>query len=1624
MDQDSTHIVAASKVPMLKPVIENGNAPPTTKVVKGVETTIAPITAEEKAQRRLELKAISTLLMGIPNEYQLKFNSIKDAKSLLQAVKKSISQKDVNQKFLRSLSPEWNTHIIVWRNKPKIDTLSLDDLYNNLKIYEPKVKGTSSLTTNTPNVAFVSSNITNSTNGVVNTAHGATTASTQATAINSTTIDNLSNVVIRAFFANGYANNEGSGYNWSDQENFIPSITCQILDKCKISLRYNAVPPPYTRNFMPPKLDLTFSSLEEFVNDPIVSEPTVKKPAVKTSEAKASADKSKAVRKNNGAPIIEDWVSDYEEEHVPQTKIEKKLVKSSFAKIKFVKPKQQEKTARKTEKGVIDSGCSRHMTWNMSYLTDFEEINGGYVAFRGNPKRGKITSRGKIKTGNLDFENVYFLTDESHVLLEVPRKNNMYSVDLKNIVPKEGLTCLFAKAIFDESKLWHKRLGQINFKTINKLVKGNLIRGLPLKLFENNQTCVACQKGKQHRASCKSKTVSSISQPLHMLHMDLFGPTFVKSLMKKMYCLVVIDDYSRFSWVFFLATKDETSGILKSFITGVENLIDQRVKQLGVTMELSSRIKENEIMFCERKDHLGKFDGKADEGFFVRYSINSKAFRVKVGMETVPGKDYILLLLWTADLLFSQSSKSPQDDGSKPSSDDEKKVDEDPRKDSEINIVGGKLSIELPNDPNMHALEDYSIFDLSSDDQDNGAEADMNNLDTTIQMDVNSAFLYGKIKEEVYVCQPPGFEDPYFLTVYNKKLALGFMRPFGYLVTILNTIDHLGKFDGKADEGFFVRYSINSKAFRVFNSRSRIVDENLHVHFSEDTPNIAKSRPDWLFDIDALTRTMNYKPIIAGTQSNGDAGTKACDDAGKARMETVPGKDYILLLLWTADLLFSQSSKSPQDDGSKPSSDDEKKVDEDPRKDSEINVVGGKTSIKLPNDPNMHALEDYSIFDLSSDDQDNGVEVDMNNLDTTIQEELLQFKLQEVWTLVELPNGKWAIGIDYDEIFAPVSRIEAIRLFLAYASFKDFVVYQMDVNSAFLYGKIKEEVYVCQPPGFEDPYFLDRMSSRGELTFFLGLQVKQKNDGIFISQDKYVAKILKKFGFTEVKTVSTPMETQNTLLKDEDGEELDVHLYRSMIGSLMYLTSSTPDIMFAVCACARYQVNPKVSHLHAMKRIFRYLKGQPKLGLWYPKDSPFDLVAYTNSDYAGASVDRKSTTRDLLTKAFNVKTVNGEVQLQALMDGKKIIITESIVRRDLQLEDAEGVDCLPNATIFEQLTLMGPMTTTWNESSSIMASAIICLATNQKFNFSKLIFKSIMKNLDNVSGKFLMYPRFVQVFLDQQLDDMSIHKRIYVAPSHSKKVFANMRRVGKGFSSKVVQAQQEQGEGSIMPTNPQHTPTITQPSISQPKMTQKPRKLKKNTEVPQPSGSTKHVADEAVYKELDDSLVRAATTASSLEAEQDSGNIINTRSKEAPNETGSQRTTSGGGPRRQDTMGDIIVQSRFENVSKTSNDSLLIGDASKQGRKIDDIDKDAEITLVDETQGRYGDDQMFDTSVLDDEEVFVGQDMAEKEIIVAEKEVSTADPVTTAGEVVTTTSVEISTASPTETIITDDLTLA
>nr|GEV92527.1 hypothetical protein [Tanacetum cinerariifolium] len=539
----------------------------------------------------------------------------------------------------------------------------------------------------------------------------------------------------------------------------------------------------------------------------------------------------------------------------------------------------------------------------------------------------------------------------------------------------------------------------------------------------------------------------------------------------------------------------------------------------------------------------------------------------------------------------------------------------------------------------------------------------------------------------------PHYKTPYEL-LHGRTPSIGLMRPFGCPVTILNTLNSLRKYDGKVDEGFLVRYSVSSKAFRVFNSRTRIVQETLHVNFLENKPNVAGSGPTWLFDIDSLTKTMNYQPVIAGDQTNPSAGFQDKFDAEKAGEES--DQQY--------EPEFDEKKPESKVNVSPSSSAQSRKQDEKTKKeakgkspvdsftgyrnlnaefedysDNNINEVNAVDASQLPDDPDMSELE-YITY---SDDEDNvGVEADFNNLETSItvipiptsrvhkdhhviqilgdlssttqtrkepkrvhqalkdpswikamQEELLPFKMQKDERCIVIRNKARLIaqghtqekGIDYEEVFAPVARIEAIRLFLDYASFMGFMVYQMDVKSAFLYGTIEEEVYVCQPPGFKDPnhpdkvykvvkalyglhqaprawyetlanYLLEngfqrgkidqtlfikrqkgdillvqiyvddiifgatnkdlcksfeklmkdkfQMSSMGELTSFLGLQVKQKKDRIFINQDKYVAKILRKFGLTEGKSASTLIDTVKPLLKDPNGEDVDVHTYR------------------------------------------------------------------------------------------------------------------------------------------------------------------------------------------------------------------------------------------------------------------------------------------------------------------------------------------------------------------------------------------------------------------------------------------------------------------------------------------------
>nr|GFA25205.1 uncharacterized mitochondrial protein AtMg00810-like [Tanacetum cinerariifolium] len=391
----------------------------------------------------------------------------------------------------------------------------------------------------------------------------------------------------------------------------------------------------------------------------------------------------------------------------------------------------------------------------------------------------------------------------------------------------------------------------------------------------------------------------------------------------------------------------------------------------------------------------------------------------------------------------------------------------------------------------------------------------------------------------------------------------------------------------------------------------------------ENKPNVAGSGPAWLFDIDSLTRTMNYHPVIAENQTNSHVGFQDIEKVEEEGTHT-----YVLFLVLSDGSTNSQNnnkdalvdgkehdddiqkSVSPDIHSSSSSAQTRRQCDKTENKDkvnaasSLVSTAGhnfinstndfsatgpsnAAASLTATNSLKMPNLEDLTYFD---DAYDVGAEADINNLESII-------------SVSPIPTTRIHKDHLTSQIIGDLSSNTQTRSMAR--TIRD-QVYQMDIKSVFLYGTVEEEVYICQPPGFEDPENPDKVYKVVKALYGLHQAPRAWSSG---------------------KSASTPIDADKPFLKDLDGEDVDVHTYRSMISSLMYLTSSRPDIMFAVCACARFQVTPKVSHLNAVKRIFRYLKGKPYLGLWYPKDSPFDLVAYSDSDYAGASLDRKSKTR-------------------------------------------------------------------------------------------------------------------------------------------------------------------------------------------------------------------------------------------------------------------------------------------------------------------------------------------------------------------------------------------------------------
>ncbi|GJV46996.1 putative ribonuclease H-like domain-containing protein [Tanacetum coccineum] len=679
-------------------VILNGNKVLKRKI-REVEQEYEPTTAEEKQDRRNEMKARETLLMALPNKDQLKFDSYKDAKLLMEAIEKS-------------------------------------------------------------------TNSNNSTNEADNTAYGISTAHTQSSP---TSEDNLSDAVInlqwemamltirarrfikRTSRAPRNQDNRGKdnskrtviiesstknalvaqdrigGYDWSYQaEEKHPTNFALMAHTSSEKFFCSDLegPLPYTGNFIPRKHDLTF--IDEIVESENMDVTTVITPSdfekdmlnQESAGVKNNGDavEPKTVRKNSFIPpIIEDWNYDDESE------------------IDYNGNPQQKEYK---EKGVINSGCSRHMTRKKCYLTEYEDYDGGFVSF--GDGKGRIS--GKVLSS--DFK----LLDETQVLLRVPRKDNIYSVDLKSVVPIKGLTCLIAKATIDESNLWHRRLGHTNFKNMNKLVRETLL-------------------------------------------------------------------------------EDETSRILKTFITEIENQLDHKVKV--IRCDNGTEFK-NSVMnqFCEMK------------GIKREFSV----------------------------------ARTPQQNG-------------------------------VAERKNRTLIEAARTMLVDS------------KLPTTFWAEAVNTACY--VLNRVLVIKPHN-KTPYEL-IRGRPPLIDFMKPFGCPVTILNTRDHLGKFDEKADEGYFVGYSVISKAMRVFNKRTRIVEETLNIRFLENAPNVKGNGPDWLFDVDSLSKSMNYVPVIAGNQTNGIAGTKDNIVAGQAQKEKELEQEYILIPFCTTDPLISRGPKdSKEDAGMKP----------------------------------------------------------------------------------------------------------------------------------------------------------------------------------------------------------------------------------------------------------------------------------------------------------------------------------------------------------------------------------------------------------------------------------------------------------------------------------------------------------------------------------------------------------------------------------------------------------------------------------------------------------------------------------------------------------------------------------
>nr|GEV05723.1 hypothetical protein [Tanacetum cinerariifolium] len=1365
-----------AKLPLLKQ--DNGNSfkpvPRITSNADGTSTSTiyGPVTTEEKAQKKNDVKARSMLLIALLNEHLLTFSQYKDAKTLFEAIQarfsgndatkktqrtllkqmyknfnapitesinsifnrlhkivsqlailgENISQEDLNMKFLRSLPSEWNTHVVVWRNKVDLDIMSIDDLYNNFKIVEQEVKRivVSISSSGSPNMAFLSS--LGSTNKVDTASIKVSVVSTPVSIVSShDNTTNLSDVTVYAFLAN---QSNGSQLLHEDLEQIHEDDMKEIDLKWQLAF-------------------LSMRARRYFQR-------TGKKITINGSNT-AGYDKTKV-------------------ECFNCHKMEYFARECRSLRNQESKPKNQD-SSRKTM--IMEDTSSKAMTQRI----EFNKYEFDLATY----KRG-----------------LAFVEEQ----LVFYQKNEVVFCDQIVVLKRD--------ALFGDSEITALNL------QIEKLKKEKESNRIKIDNFKNASKSLDKLIGSQITDNSKIRLGFTSYNVVAPLLTGLFAPPSI--------------DLSN---------------------SGLEEFQHLKFKGYGPKDNKSG----------------APHDALKDQGYF-----DSGCFRHMTGN-------------------ISYLTDFKEHDG------------------GYVTIGGGAKGGKITSKGIIRTGKQNGVAERRNRTVIEAARTKLadSKLPTTFCAEAVSTACY--VQNRVLVVKPH-FKTPYEL--FKGRLpALSFMRPFGCHVLILNILDRLGKFDGKSDEGIFVGYSTTSKAFRVYNIRTRKVEENLHINFLENKPLIAGGGLEWLFDIDALSKSINYASVYAGTNSNDFADNSLFDSSSQALYSHNKDKHGP-----------SQASKSDNHERSNAESSTKT-----------VNTAT-PTYVDYPNDPLMPDLEDARIFDDAYDDRDEGAEADYNNLETlisvspipstrihkdhpkehiigevnsavqtkkmakqneagliffinkqrrtnhkdfqnclfacflsqmepkkvtqalddeswveAIQEELLQFKLLNVWTLVDLPPGKRAIetkwvysnkrdqrgivirnkarqvaqghrqeeGIDYDEVFAPVARIKAFRLFIAYASFMDFTVYQMDVKSAFLYGTIEEEVYVSQPPGFVDPEFPDRLYKvekalyglhqaprawyETSSTYLLDnrfrratidktLFIKKIKDDILLVQ-VYVYDII--FGSTKrslsiefkqlmhkrfqisstgeltfflgLQSASTPMETHKPLSKDAAGIGVDVHLYsldrKSTTGGFQFLgsriislqckkqtimtnsitkTKIYVDNESAICVVKNLVYHSKTKHIkirhHFIRdsnetRLIEMVKIHTDYNVLDLLTKAFDvtrfqfLIASIGLELKGYLINDGYA--DLVQHAgdyFNntsarVKKVNDEVRIQALVDGKKVNIKESSITRILRLDDTEGTSCLTNTKIFKGLARMGAKTTSWNEFSSTMASAIICLATNQKFNFSR-----------------------------------------------------------------------------------------------------------------------------------------------------------------------------------------------------------------------------------------------------------------------------------------------------------------